>query len=310
MGNKVTKAYNVERLRFTKIDNCGRPIYSPCSTLIVECFETIEINADLDDGEEIAPPNANGQYCFYVPAPKLDKGFEVVANLNAKNPALYTALNPNWLQIIDELGDMIGYQHISQTSLTAGVAIEGWEMVAEADCAPGVDGEWNYFVVPYVTNWAPGDAERGNSAHQDEWTGHTLGGTNWGVGPYDIRFDASDGTTPTALLVPMPRNSHFTDVRTTMAPPESTDECIPLSNPAGPPAAVTSCETETLEVGVTATNVRPMQVDWGDGSAPATLTTAVESTKTYATAGRYVITVRFTDGLEQETFLVVNVPCP
>lgn len=306
MANRVTKAYNVEKLRFTRVDNCGRPIYSACSSLIVECFETIEINADLDDGEEIAPVNANGQYCFYVPPPKLDKGFETVATLNAKNPALYTALNPNWGQIIDEIGDLVGYEHVSETSLTAGVAIEGWESVADVECEPGVDGVWNYFVLPYVTNWAPGDAERGNSVHQDEWTGHTLGGNNWGVGPFNIRNNADNGT-PGPLIAPMVRNSHFLDLRTTLAPPESTDQCIPLSNPAGPPATLTSSDPG-LEAGVTATSIRPMSINWGDGTSPEALVTTVEKTHTYVTPGRYIITVRFTDAAQEETYIVVTVP--
>jgi hypothetical protein len=309
MANKVTKAYNVEKLRFTKVDNCGRPIYGPCSTLIVECFETIQINADLDDGEEIAPVNANGKYCFYVPPPKLDKGFEVVATFNAKNPALYTALNPNWLQIIDEVGNLVGYEHISETSLTAGVAIEGWETVSGGQCDPGGVGSWNYFNLPYVTNFVPGDAERGNAVHQDEWTGHTLGGNNWGVGPYNVRKNASTGTAG-PLLVAQARNSHFLDFVTTLAPPASTDECIPLSNPAGPPITASSCVTGGLLISITATSARPMQADWGDGTAPETLTTAVAKTHTYTTAGRYVVTVRFTDAAQEETYRVFTVPCP
>lgn len=310
MVNKVLNAYNVEKLRITAVDNCGRPIYGPCSTLITECFETIEQNADIEEGDAIERVNANGKSCFYVPPNKRDHGFNIVAMLNNKNPALYTTLNPNWQRIIDEIGDIIGFEHVSEVSQTAGVAIEGWELVEGAECEAEGDGMWNYFLYPYVTNFSAGDAERGNSGHQDEWTGHTLGGSNWGVGPYDIRYDATDGTTPTGLLTPVTKKSHWVDLATTMAPPETTDQCIPLSNPAGPPATMTSCDAGTLEVGVTATHARPMQIDWGDGSAPAALVTAVESTKTYAAAGRYIITVRFTDAAQEETYIVATVPCP
>ena len=175
MTVKCVGAYNVEVLRITKVDTCGMPVYGPASTLVIDCFETLEVNADIEDGEEIAPVNANGRQCFFVPANKLDRGFEVVANFWKKYPNLFTALNPNWLQAIDELGNITGYQHIPEVSQNAGVAIEGWESVAGTEaCTPGSEGAWNYFALPYVVNWARGDMEMGNQVDSEEWNGHTL----------------------------------------------------------------------------------------------------------------------------------------
>lgn len=303
-------AYNVEALRFTRVDSCGNPIFGPCSVLVIDCFETIEINADIEDGEEIAPVNANGRQCFFVPAPKLDRGFEVVATLTKKYPALFTALNPNWLQAINELGDMTGYQHIPEISLREGVAIEGWEIVAEAACEPGTAGQWNYFVLPYVTNWARGDLELGNQVHSEEWTGHTLTGNAWGVGPYDVRNSADDQT-PGPLLVALDPRTAFYDEVVTLPPPEATGQCIPLSNPAAPAFAVTECETGTLALEVTATSVgaRPMSINWGDGSAPEVITTAVALPHVYAAAGTYTIAVKYTDLAQEEGYLVQVMPC-
>lgn len=310
MVAKCVGAYNVEVLRFTAVDSCGRPIYGPCSTNVIDCFETLEINPDIEDGEEIAPVNANGRQCFFVPASKLDRGFEVVANITKKYMSLYTKLNPNWLQTIDELGNLTGIQHIPEVSQTSGVAIEGWELVAGSDaCTPGSAGAWNYFLLPYVVNWSRGDLELGNQVHTEEWNAHTLGGNRWGVGPYNIRENASTGTDG-PLIAALDTRSHWYDEVVTLAPPEATCECIPLSNPEGPPAAITQCTAESMTVGVTATSGRPMQIEWGDGSAPAVLTTAVQLTHLYATPNRYIITVRFTDAAMEESFLVVTVPCP
>lgn len=309
MVTKNVGAYNVEALRFTKVDACGRPIYSPCSTVTIDCFETLSINADLEDGEEIAPVNANGKQCFFVPASKLDRGFEVEAVITKKYLALFTALNPNWLSSVDELGNLVGYQHISEIALKSGVAIEGWESVVGAECEPGAVGSWNYFVLPYVTNWSRADLELGNSPHSEEWAGHTLEGNRWGTGPYNVRNNASTAVAGKLITALSPRSHHYDEV-VSLAPPQATGECEPLSNPAGPPATITSCVADGNTVGVTATHARPMQIDWGDGSAPEVLASGIESTHLYATDNRFVITVRFTDAGLEETFLVATVPCP
>jgi len=309
---KCVGAYNVEVLRFTRVDSCGRPIFGPCSTLVIDCFETVAINADIEDGEEIAPVNANGKQCFFIPAPKLDRGFEVVANFTKKYPNLFTALNPNWLQAIDELGNITGYQHIPEVSLREGVAIEGWESVAGTDvCVPGALGAWNYFILPYVTNWARGDMELGNSVHSEEWTGHTIAGNAWSVGPYDVRQNAST-LVAGPLMTALDSRSQFYDEVVTVPPPEASCECVPLSNPAAPVFAITECETGTLtmEITATATGGRPMSINWGDGSPAAVITTAVALPHTYTLAGSYTVSVKYSNLAEEEAYLVVTVPCP
>lgn len=310
MVARCVGAYNVEVLRFTKVDSCGRPIYGPCSTLVVDCFETIAFNADIEDGEEIAPVTANGNNCFFVPAKKIDRGLEVVANFQKKYPQLFTALNPNWLQIIDELGNITGYEQIPSVSVNAGVAIEGWESVQDTTaCVPGSTGVWNYFLAPYVTNWSRGDLELGNSVHQEEWTGHTLAGNQWGTGPYNVRRNALTAAVG-KLQATLNSTTSFYDEVVTLAPPVASCECQPLSNPAGPPSAITQCVAAGMTVGVTATSGRPMQINWGDGTAPAVLTTAVQSTHVYTTPNRYIISTKFTDAAQEESYLVANVPCP
>jgi len=312
MTSKCVGAYNVEVLRFTRVDSCGRPIYGPCSTLVIDCFESLDINADIDEGDEIAPVNANGQNCFFVPANKRDRGFEVVANLTKKYPNLITALNPNWLQTIDELGNITGYQHIPLISQNSGVAIEGWETVAGTDnCVPGSNGVWNYFLLPYVVNFSRGDMTLENAFHAEEWNGHTLSGNRWDVGPYDVRQNA-DTLVAGPLQAALNSTSQFYDEVVTLAPPVASCECQPLSNPAGPEAAITDCVTDglTVEITATAAGARPMQVDWGDGTAPAVLPDATPTSHLYANPNRYIITVRYTDAAMEEVFLVATVPCP
>jgi len=311
MTARCVNAYNVEVLRFTKMGPCG-PIYGPCSTLVIDCFETVEINADIEDGEEIAPVTANGKLCAFVPAPKLDRGFEIVANIQKKYPNLFTLMNPNWLQSIDELGNITGYQHIPDVSLTTGVAIEGWESVIGADvCSPGSTGTWNYFVMPYVTNFARGDLELGNSAHVEEWNGHTLSGNFWGTGPYDVRRNADTGVAG-PLMSALNSRSQFYDEVVTLAPPAASCECQPLSNPDGPALVLSECTPASMipEITATASGARPMQVNWGDGTAPASITSATPTTHTYADPNRYIISVKYTDAAQEESFLVVTVPCP
>lgn len=311
MTSKCVKAYNVEVLRFTKVGPCG-PIYGPCSSLIVDCFETLQINADIEDGEELQAVTANGNLCGFIPAKKLDRGFEIVTNLQRKYPNLFTMLNPNWQQVIDELGNITGYSHIDQTSLTTGVAIEGWESVAEVDtCTPGSLGQWNYFAIPYIANWSRNDLELGNSWHTEEWAGHTIKGNKWGTGPYNVRANASTGMVG-KLQNALSPNSHFYDEVVTVAPPTASCECQPLSNPAGPALALTTCTPASMSPSITATasGGRPMQVNWGDGSAPASITSATPTPHTYTTPNRYIISVKYTDAAQEESYLVVTVPCP
>jgi hypothetical protein len=118
---------------------------------------------------------------------------------------------------------------------------------------------------------------------------------------------------PAPLITPLDPEDEWEFQFTSLAPPDPSCGCQPLSNPAGPTiTALVEDETDNTGMTVTLTGTtigaRPMQVDWGDGTTPATLTTATPTDHQYTTDGTYVISVRFTDAAQETSFRQVTVP--
>ncbi len=300
--------FDTKVLRLTKVDFCGRPVYSPASQLIIECVGNVEISPDVEVEAFEAPDSANNKNCYAgAPGRATDNGREVTLTVNKNYPDLGVFLNRNNRLVSLATGDVIGFEDAGQPETSYGVTIELWEETVAPDVCtnPDAAGAWKFNGFFHVSQWVPGDAEFGAGAHPRVWVGRTVGPNLWGVGPYNVVNNPTPSPLPAAVLNTTP---HIEFV-TTLTPPVEPADCtpLPLSNPAGPTIVQNSCTSQTLNI--QATSGRPMQVIWGDGTAPAVLVTATPTPHVYALPGRYVVTVRFTDAGLEESYLVVNLPC-
>ncbi|MER6557878.1 hypothetical protein ABT300_08935 [Streptomyces sp. NPDC001027] len=124
-------------------------------------------------------------------------------------------------------GTPIGFDTCS-IECNTGFAVELWAEVLGEECADGAQGQWLYWLMPWVTNGIIGDLEIGSEAVTLQITGSTRAGGSWGVGPYDVQpLDAAG--TPGPMLTPLSSSCHRRTFLTTIAPPEPSCDYTPVT---------------------------------------------------------------------------------
>lgn len=216
---------NADVMRVTRLDQCGNPICGEENGFVFDCFASLAMNNNSDDGEDIEYKAANGRVCGYKRGCPTFRGFDVQANIYSVSPELIEILTGNPVYLGWD-GKPIGFDTCS-IKCDTGFALELWAEVLAEECAPGAEGQWIYFLLPWVTNGMLGDLEIGAEAVTMQVTGATRAGGSWGVGPYDVQpIDAAN--TPGKMLTPLDSSCHRRTFITTIAPPEPGCDYVPV----------------------------------------------------------------------------------
>ncbi|EMF20420.1 hypothetical protein H114_32794 [Streptomyces gancidicus BKS 13-15] len=183
------------------------------------------MNNNSDDGEDIEYKAANGRVCGFKRGCPTFRGFDVELNIFSVSPELIEILTGNPVYLGWD-GKPIGFDTCS-IKCDTGFALELWAEVLAEECAEGAEGQWIYFLLPWVTNGMLGDLEVGSEAVTMQVTGATRAGGSWGVGPYDVQpIDAAN--TPGKMLTPLDSSCHRRTFITTVAPPEPGCDYVPV----------------------------------------------------------------------------------
>ncbi|PWI06564.1 hypothetical protein DIZ27_32840 [Streptomyces sp. NWU339] len=183
------------------------------------------MNNNSDDGEDIEYKAANGRVCGYKRGCPTFRGFDLEMNIFSVSPELIEILTGNPV-ILGWDGKPIGFDTCSVRCDT-GFALELWAEVLGEECAEGAQGQWIYFLLPWVTNGLLGDLEIGSEAVTLQVTGATRAGGSWGVGPYDVMPIDGAGT-PGPMLTPLGPSCHRRTFITTTPPPEPGCDYVPV----------------------------------------------------------------------------------
>ncbi|MEV7413187.1 hypothetical protein [Streptomyces althioticus] len=216
---------NADVMRVTRLDQCGNPICGEENGFVFDCFASLAMNNNSDDGEDIEYKAANGRVCGYKRGCPTFRGFDVQANIYSVSPELIEILTGNPVYLGWD-GKPIGFDTCS-VKCDTGFALELWAEVLAEECAPGAEGQWIYFLLPWVTNGMLGDLEIGAEAVTMQVTGATRAGGSWGVGPYDVQPIDAAGT-PGKMLTPLDSSCHRRTFITTVAPPEPGCDYVPV----------------------------------------------------------------------------------
>lgn len=277
-------------IRATQVDECGLPVTVGGwpKNVVSTGFVSIQYSPEVDDGEEINQPNANGDECvLVVPCPKI-KWINVTAVFCKVDPMLYTMLT-GWPVVLDEDGNATGFRGQKRITCETGTALESWTGVKAARrCDPASPlVKYGYFLVPFLTAAYVSDFTIENGVANFTIIGKGLENDGWDVGPYDI-LRGEAGLLP--LADPMGVDDLYHFEVTTLAPP---NEICGLY----PEPFHFSIAEDLLEVTLTYTEVQgsgPVHanvVDWGDGttSAGPIITGGPGVVHTYTAAGTYLI---------------------
>jgi hypothetical protein len=217
VATKKLRSIKGRRVRITRLDSCGIPVYSTCSQVVSEGFITVTIGREEEAGAEYVQKNAWGDFCINEKDPDILKWVNVSVQ--------FCEVDPDILDIIADANAVVsGADTIGATFGTAqptgGFALEVWTKKTGVDACAGGVTEWGYFAVPFVKN---GKLD-GDITIEANPLNVSLAGQGfavpaaWGRGPH--------GDNP--LLATFPTGDVFGYVVTTQQPPAATVGCADL----------------------------------------------------------------------------------
>lgn len=311
MATRKISLMRGKRLRMTRLDGCGRPVFGEASTAVTKGFITVSFTANTSETDEILVTNAGGDRCVYEPAETSITGYGVEIEFCEVDPDLFSLVTGQDV-VLDSFGNSSGFDIDTSVDLSGlGFALELWmgAGTAEGDSCGvgGGEGNFGYLLLPYLRGGIVGDFSVENGNITFTITGaNTRDGNTWGNGPYsDIQMS---GGAPSAMLTPVKPTTALRLILTDVAPPEVVAGTRPLLDPTLPALASVSATGTGLEADFTVTPVStgPVWYDFGDGEWDYVLAPGAGS-HVYEAAGAY--TVRASqNGKFVETTVIVPFP--
>lgn len=187
---------NASVARVTRVDGCGRPVCGDDSGFVFDCFASLSMARNVEEGTDVEYRAANGRVCGFKRGCPSFRGFDVTLNFFAVSPEFIEITTGQPVVYGFDGVTPIGYDDCS-IQCNSGYARELWAEVLGEDVFPEEatgDGAWIYFLLPWLANGQLGDIEVGSEAATLTLTGATRAGGRWGVGPYDVMPIDAAGT--------------------------------------------------------------------------------------------------------------------
>lgn len=204
-----------DRLRVTKVDECGAVVTGVGSAVVTDGFISISYSPEIEDSEEINLKNAAGRICVLDRTRPQLKFYSIEAEFCQVNPELFAMMTGQ--TVITDAGDEpVGFV-VTDDIVTTGFALEVWTEIPGQECVDGSTA-YGYFLLPFVVNPIFGDFTIENDAITFTVNAETKKGNAWGSGPYDV-VDTDGLGTAGPLLDPLATNAHLLLQQVTVAPP-------------------------------------------------------------------------------------------
>jgi hypothetical protein len=297
MATHTTKCLSLvkgRRIRVTRLDNCGRPVYGDDSQVVSKGFISVGFTANTTESDEINVTNASGEVCVFEAAVTSLTGYGVEIAFCEVDPELFALVTGQPVVIGADGTTVVGFDVDTQISLdNSNFALELWagSPAGDACSTAGATGSYGYLLLPFLSGGILGDFTVENGAITFTLTGaNTKEGNAWGVGPYDdIMLDATPEPGP--MTTPVSTSVALRTMIVDLAPPEAECGARPLLDPSITPlTSIASVPGPALSVAFTATPVSttPVWYDFGDGTwdyvdAPGA------TDHTYKAAGTYTV---------------------
>jgi len=224
-----------EVIRVTRLDACGAPVNTACSSVVTDGFIEIALTSRITEGDTIEVKKANGKTCIKDTAPSTWDGWDISITFCNVDPLLFSMMTGQHV-VYDANGVPIGFSLRDDVDLKGqGVAIELWSQVptgATDACSGGGEGSYGYSIFPFVQGGVLGDRTISNAEVTFSIQNmQTKAGSQWGVGSNPVIMD-TDGTTPVVLLDAIDSHEHERMFLTTVAPPTAGCSCASLGSVA------------------------------------------------------------------------------
>lgn len=299
------------RLRVTRLDACGRPVYGDDAVVVSKGFISVAFTANTTETDEIRVTNANGETLAYEASVQELAGYGLELVFGEVDPELFSLVTGQEV-VLDADGNPVGIDVDTKVNLNGqGFALEVWAGVPSGDACSDeqAEGSYGYLLVPFLQGGILGDFTVENGGINFTITGaNTKDGNAWGKGPHnDVQLNGPAGSRVAGPLVEAVKptvalRSMFTQV----APPEPTIGSRPLLDPTAP--AITSVSatgsgmTRALAVVPDVGADDGVWYEFGDDTWDYVL--GGDASHTYATPGTYTVTANSNGVLRSTTVTV------
>jgi len=197
MATHVTKCLSLvkgRRIRVTKLDSCGRPIYGDSSHVVSKGTISVGFTANTSESDEISVTNMAGEVCVFEAAVTSLTGYNLELQFCEVDPELFSLVTGQPVVKGADGATVVGFDVDTKIGLeNSNFALELWAGSPSTDaCAtPGATGAYGYLLLPFLKGGILGDFTVENGAVTFTLTGaHTSEGNSWGVGPYPVMLGA------------------------------------------------------------------------------------------------------------------------
>lgn len=302
------------RLRVTRLDSCGRPVYGEDSQAVSKGFINVSFTANTTESDEINLTNAAGEVCVFEASVQTLTGYTLEIQFCGVDPDLLSIVTGQPVVLGADGETVIGFDIDTKIELSdVNFGFELWLGAPTGNaCAPGATGTFGYLLLPFLSGGILGDFTVENAAVTFTVTGSaTKDGNGWGVGPYsDIMLNGATPAVPGPMATPVSATTALRLIEVDLLPPEPVCGSRPLMNPTLPVlTSVTGAEGSTsMEADFTVAPVStgPVWYDFGDGEWDYVAIPGTAS-HVYAEAGSYVVQAT-QNGKWVQTTVVVPFP--
>jgi len=299
------------RIRVTRLDSCGRPIYGDDSVVVSKGFVSVGFTANTTETDEITQTDASGDVCIYEPSEVSLTGYGVEIAFCKVDPDLLALVTGQNVVFAADGETVIGFDIDTKVSLdNSNFALELWtgSPTGDACASDGSQGQFGYILLAYLRGGILGDFTVENAAVTFTVTGaNTREGNAWGVGPYNVMTNAG---VPAKMPTPITTSTAMRTMLVDLAPPADQCGARPLLDPAAVAitaiTAIEGVDEQTASFTTTPAATSPVQYDFGDGTWDYVAAPGA-TTHEYASPGTYTVRAS-TNGVwvEEE----VEVPFP
>lgn len=229
------------RLRVTRTDACGRPVYGDDAQVTSKGFISVAYTANTNDSDAILVTNAAGEILINEAGFTSITGYGVVISFGEVDPELFSLVTGQPL-VLDASGNPVGLDIDTKISLQdSGFALEVWAGAPSTDACSDdeAQGTYGYILNPFLQGGILGDFTVENGGISFTITGaNTKDGNAWGRGPYDVMLnldpDDPEVKIPGPMVDPVSSTVALRMLLVDVAPPEPTTGSRPLLDPTVP----------------------------------------------------------------------------
>jgi hypothetical protein len=207
MAGKCISLVKGRRIRLTKVNDCGIPVYGDGNQVTSKGFISVAFTANSTESDEISVQNAAGEVCVFEPSESSFTGYGVEITFCEVDVELFSLATGQQVYL-DGNGNAIGFTVNTKIEREGGFALELWAGSPNADVCvdPNAQGSYGYLLFPFIKGGIVGDFTIENGAATFTVSGSTTrDGNGWGTGPYEVLLE---GSVPSVLPTPLDSADH------------------------------------------------------------------------------------------------------